>query len=1304
MLLNVKTHQQRFSFIKHILLKVSSSLLSVILIAGLLLPYAQAPVHGASGPTLLAPTDWSIITATGEDGSVAAPPVALPIFSWESVAGATSYRIQLSQDVGFTTKQEFTTPLTQYIPSNIGLFNDGIWYWRVRVDSTNPPSDYSTFFSFTKQWATPGNLPSLITPADGSVIEFYDVPIFNWSPVIGAAYYRFQVSTAPDFTTTNINQITLTTSYQPQTPLANGDFYWRVIPFDAANHQGTTSTYRSFNMSYDQVPVLVEPVNGATPTFTPTLRWTAVRGAMEYQLQICTDPSFATGCLSTTSTKNTTYTPTNTLDNDTDYYWRVRSYNGTSYSKWSNQGITAWKFRKRWYIQPVLLTPTGSFQHVRIPFFSWTPVPGAGYYKIEVSINSSMVNPELTDTTINPFYIPREYSGVGNIRYWRITPFDGSGKPGNPSNVGQYYSYQDKNSPDLVMPLYYYTPNQYPDPDQAVVMQPHEDRSVAYPLFTWTRLFDLSGNVFAKKYRIEVGTSVDPDGTVGSVVWSAVTENLSIAPSLNDFIPTEGTIYYWQITCLNDLGNQIGQFSQVWKVRYDSQKGLQATNPAEAPKPLRPVYTTSYDPAVYPGYNSAEFVEITPALEWFPVSGATSYEIQISRDSSFVSMVDAGSVNQPIYVPRTSFGQRSLGHLNFGSYYWRVRANFGANPPGAWSDPWRFEIAAQSQWRRARSLGYADNRLEIARDPSASEVAADYDLTGLYASQDKDYWYFGFDYAGTGDSTYVLYLDIDNRDGSGANVDKRGYLLTANTAHLPEYAIYIDKTAGNFDAGQIFIYHWSGTAWDTGVTLGSVGGAVSSTGNFLEIRVEYAPIGMQLTTGTYSLALVSIDRANSHAMDIAPENAITSGSVILDYFTTTSEHVSLSAPLNNLSGDPRTFPSVPPFFWNSPAGSPWAGYKGEIHRDSKFTTNTGNLNITSNGTYYSSVSNAWQNDLQGDNTYYWRIRPRYLDGGEFFGSWSQALRFERRGFFPENLQVSVSVATPTFSWDRVEGAKTYVLWVDNDHNFNSRDVEIITTENTYIPLSTLANGTYYWKVQVRRNNGETSDWTPVQSFTLTLPQPSGLTPNDPDGAYPVHGTPSFCWNTLSASSGGIPVLFAWKYRLLISKGDPNFSAIYESIDTHQNCWTPTKGYDDGKYYWKVAMIDGNGRLGGYSPVVSFTKQYPSAKPKSPINGSGVTATPTFSWTASDGISPYVHGAASFKIEISTVANFSVIYDWISTNSTSFTPTKKYENGRTYYWHVAIIDRDGKIGPFTDAWILLDSTLGQNRVFIPFVRK
>ncbi len=1270
---------------------------TLILVELLYLPFSPLAYTRALAvdvPTLLSPVDGSVITATGNAGSVEAPPLAIPEFSWSLVSDATSYRLQLSQDQAFTTKIEFTTPYNIYTPVLASQLNDGIWYWRVRVDAPVAGQYQISPFSFEKEWATPDNVPALTTPVDGTVLDFYDAPTFTWQPVLGAAQYRFQISSDPNFSTLAYNQLTLSTSIQPPAKLANGQYYWRVIPVDPADREGTKSDgfnpARSFQVSYQRVPVLLEPADNATPTFTPTFHWRAVRGAQFYRLQYTTDPTFNIGVISL-DTRNTTYSPTTALPNDVNYYWRVRAHSGNSISDWS----LARTFRKQWYIQPQLLTPVNTYQAVRFPLYSWTPVPGASSYKIEISCTNSFPPSgpcAITADTGNTFYTPVYYYGGDGLRYWRVTPYDRNNNAGKPSNVSSYRSSQDFIAPHQIYPFYYYPPDQFLGPSGPIPasINPHEDRTAALPIFMWQRVTTPfpTGGTFTNAYRIQV--SDDP--LFNTTDWVTDTQNLVAAPTkLNNFVPVNGVDYFWRVCPLDTLGGTcqlnagLPGWSQSWKARFNLNNGLTPTS-GGTPTLLRPT-------------NGFEFIETTPLLEWWPYAGADEYEVQVSRDPNFAAGYTeiSTSVTYPVFAPTQSLAERTLNRLNYGTFYWRVRAVHSGAPITGWSQTWRFQIASQSEWLRNRSIGAAANHLEIASDPD--DTADDnFELTKLYASQSADYWFFGLNIPATSSSTaYVLYLDQDHRDNYGATSDARSYNVTTVSYHRPEYAIYINNTGGVFSAAQVSIYAWNGVAWGTPVALDVSGGELYYNAGYLEIKVINTAIGMQQETGSYAVSLFSVDTSTGQPKDSVPADPNLPGSNLLSRFASVSERMNLRMP-PNAELDPTTYPSILPIFWEYPTGSvttaPWAGVNAKVYLDPQYTTEAANFDLTSNGAYYADMAHAWPSDFDGDNTYYWRIRTLYRDSiGTYLGAWSQGWRFERQGFTPVNLAESVTFATPTFSWDMVEGAKDYDLQVDNDPNFGSPTVSVNTSQNTYTTLTTLANGTYYWRVRVQRYGGVENEWSQVRSFTMALPYPANLRPNDPVPNTVLNYAPSFCWDPLIQSDQtGIPVLAAFKYHIQVSKGDPTFSTRYEEMDTEQSCWTPTKGYADAdKYYWRVAMYDGNNNIGDYSPVAVFTKQYPITTLVSPLSGQ-VSNPPRFEWTP-------VPGAARYKLEVSLYNTFSPLFDQVTTNAVTYTPTKKYDNSKTYFWRVAIIDNSTNVGPFTGATIITGY-----RLSIPFIKK
>jgi uncharacterized repeat protein (TIGR02543 family) len=88
-------------------------------------------------PTLLGPANTSTV------GSLK------PVFTWNVVVGASNYTIQISKTAAFgfgTTNANIVSPT--YTPGT-NLLAHTTYYWRVRVNGTYGPSNWSVVFSFT---------------------------------------------------------------------------------------------------------------------------------------------------------------------------------------------------------------------------------------------------------------------------------------------------------------------------------------------------------------------------------------------------------------------------------------------------------------------------------------------------------------------------------------------------------------------------------------------------------------------------------------------------------------------------------------------------------------------------------------------------------------------------------------------------------------------------------------------------------------------------------------------------------------------------------------------------------------------------------------------------------------------------------------------------------------------------------------------------------------------------------------------------------------------------------------------------
>ncbi|MDZ7310186.1 MAG: LamG domain-containing protein, partial [candidate division KSB1 bacterium] len=84
--------------------------------------------------------------------------------------------------------------------------------------------------------------------------------------------------------------------------------------------------------------------------------------------------------------------------------------------------------------------------------------------------------------------------------------------------------------------------------------------------------------------------------------------------------------------------------------------------------------------------NGATGISATPTLHWNAVTGATSYKLQVSSDSTFSAPV----VNQSGLTSTSYSGARLVNNT---TYYWRVKA-VNASGESAWSSVWRFTTKA----------------------------------------------------------------------------------------------------------------------------------------------------------------------------------------------------------------------------------------------------------------------------------------------------------------------------------------------------------------------------------------------------------------------------------------------------------------------------------------------------------------------------------------------------------------------------------------------------------------------------------
>lgn len=208
------------------------------------------------------------------------------------------------------------------------------------------------------------------------------------------------------------------------------------------------------------------------------------------------------------------------------------------------------------------------------------------------------------------------------------------------------------NTPNNLLQITFGTPPTEAAPNAPTLSSPANNATnqSLSPTLSW------AASSGATSYNLEYSTS--SNFTSGNTLITGITStSRGISGLLNS------TTYYWRVNATNDIGTSdwsaVGNFTTT------------------APVTL-PAAPTLRSPA-----NNATNVSRTATMSWNAVTGATSYEIQISTDVNFgtITFGRSGLTGTSVRVS-PSLGSRTV-------YYWRVRAANNAGS-GGWSQERRF--------------------------------------------------------------------------------------------------------------------------------------------------------------------------------------------------------------------------------------------------------------------------------------------------------------------------------------------------------------------------------------------------------------------------------------------------------------------------------------------------------------------------------------------------------------------------------------------------------------------------------------
>ena len=187
-------------------------------------------------------------------------------------------------------------------------------------------------FSLAK---TPVDFPApVITAIPGALTNTAFSPP-SWSAVPNARAYEVFIARDSNFSKIVLVQTIEGTTLATQTPLADGGYYMKVRAYNTDLNPGKFSASYFFTLdgTPPAAPKLKSPKNGASTPTKPNFEWSAVTGAVRYQIDVDNNADFSSPEFTSTPTR--TFVQSKTLIGRT-YYWRVRARDAAgNWSAWS---------------------------------------------------------------------------------------------------------------------------------------------------------------------------------------------------------------------------------------------------------------------------------------------------------------------------------------------------------------------------------------------------------------------------------------------------------------------------------------------------------------------------------------------------------------------------------------------------------------------------------------------------------------------------------------------------------------------------------------------------------------------------------------------------------------------------------------------------------------------------------------------------------------------------------------------------------------------------------------------------------
>jgi uncharacterized lipoprotein YddW (UPF0748 family) len=207
-------------------------------------------------------------------------------------------------------------------------------------------------------------------------------------------------------------------SVPPLPPSSAGAWYYVVTALSRNYTESDTSNF--IILSAPPAPPLLAPVSGAADVPESLhVTWRSSLLASGYQLQVGTDPAFATGLIWNETALADTFRLVKGFQGQTLYYWRVRAMSGGGLSSWS----AASNFRTGFPASPPLAYPPNL--QADLPVFlalRWGSAPSlkAVSYRVQIGKSADFASPVMDSSGVADTTLAAPPLQYFTIYFWRV--------------------------------------------------------------------------------------------------------------------------------------------------------------------------------------------------------------------------------------------------------------------------------------------------------------------------------------------------------------------------------------------------------------------------------------------------------------------------------------------------------------------------------------------------------------------------------------------------------------------------------------------------------------------------------------------------------------------------------------------------------------------------------------------------------------------------------------------------------------------------------------------------------------------